>query len=156
MPGDILVVIGTIWLSLSVFLPWYSWVFQDSPTSSHSNLKSLWGASPFIATVILAATVVVVGIMALRLAGVFDSGNKRIWEDLVVFAAVALMAGLAAFRMVIMPLGEGADKAILSGGGYLFGLVGLFILMFGAIIKLLRITSKSEKISSFASTRHFK
>lgn len=92
----------------------------------------------------MAATVVVVGIMALRLSGVFDSGNKRHWEYLMVFTAVALMTGLTVFRMVIMPLGEGADKVIFSGGGYLFGLVGLFILMFGAIVKLLRIMSKSE------------
>lgn len=138
--GDILIVIGAIWLLLSTFLPWYSWVFHDSPTSSHNVLISLWGASPFLATAILVAAVVVVGILTLRLIGILGAGSetfkKRTWEDFLVFAAVVLAAGSTFFRMIVQPAGEGVISTGISVG-FLFALMGVSILVFGAVIKLL-------------------
>lgn len=141
--GDILIVIGAIWLLLSTFLPWYSRVFHDSPTSSHSDVISLWDASPILSTAILVAVLAVVGIISLRLTGILGAGSQALrkwtWEDLLVFAAVVMAAGSMFFRMIVLPVLPAGEGVISTGKsvGFFFALMGVSILLFGAVIKLL-------------------
>ena len=138
-PGDLMLALGTVTLSFSIFLPWYDWVFQNG-LSGHSTPVSLWDASTIVAAVILAANLVALGIIALPLVVGFQEAWESAHEqrnDLILLGAVALAAVLTVFRMLARPVGEGAISSSI-GPGFLIGLVGVSLLLFGEFLRLLQ------------------
>lgn len=139
-PGDLILVLGSVTLSFSIFVPWYDWLFQNG-LSSHSTQVTLWDASTVIAVIIMAADLVALGIIALPLVADYLGRWKPVhwprWKDLILLGAVALASVLTGFRMLVIPVGAGAISGSFAPG-FFIGLAGMALLLFGEFLRLLQ------------------
>ncbi len=131
--GDKLAVVGALIGVIATFMPWYSWSLSGFGVAS-SVSASLWDASGGIAFLILAAGVVAIAVIALRMFEVFDLSEQGVPEALVILIAAAVAALFTLFRLASIPGGAGAFGFGRSWGLWI-GLVGAALFVVGGLIK---------------------
>lgn len=133
--GDKLVALGAIVVIVAGFLPWYSWSSGSVlGVPGVSASASLWDASGGIAFLMLAAGVVALAILLLRMFEVFDLSEQGIPEALVVLIAAAVAGVFTLFRLASIPGGAGIVGYGRSWGLWV-GLAGAVLFILGAFMK---------------------
>jgi hypothetical protein len=137
--GEKLVGGGAIVLLVSLFLPWYGFS-SSSIVGSFSEKISLMSGSGGIAFLILAACVVTVGAILLRMLNIFDISDQGVPEATVVLGAAGIGALLVIWKFLSMPSGGFSSGDFGSAGygrsyGAYIALVAAVALVAGAVIK---------------------
>ncbi len=137
--GEKLLGAGAIVLLISVFLPWYGFS-STSIVGSFSDKVSLMSGSGGIAFLILAACVVAVGAVLLRMLGIFDIGDQGVPEATVVLGAAVVAVLLTVWKFLSVPSGGGSFGEFGSAGygrsyGAYIALVAAIALVAGAFMK---------------------
>lgn len=138
--GEKLVGAGGILLAIATFLPWYKYSASGFGFTS-STSWSLWDSSGILAFLVLAGSVVAVGIILLRLFDVFDISEQGVPEALVVLIGAAAAALITVLKFLSVP-GGGAEFETLGASassgrswGAWLALVFAIIMVAGAVIK---------------------
>jgi len=137
--GEKLVGGGAIVLLISLFLPWYGFS-SSSFVGSFSDNISLMSGSGGIAFLILAACVVAVGVIVLRMFEIFDISEQGVPEATVVLGAAVVGALLVVWKFLSMPSGGySAGEFGSAGYGRAYGayvaLVATIVFVVGAVMK---------------------
>ncbi|MBI5870791.1 MAG: hypothetical protein HZB44_07540 [Actinobacteria bacterium] len=136
--GEKIVGGGAIALLISLFLPWYAWSSGATIIGSYSANVSLMSGYGGIAFLILAACVVAVGAILLRMLNIFDIGDQGVPEATVVLGAAAIAGLLVIWKFLTMPSYGGLS---LDGAGYgrsygaYIAIVAAVALVAGAVMK---------------------
>lgn len=137
--GEKIVGGGAIALLISVFLPWYGYS-SSTMGGSFSASVSLMSGSGGVAFLVLAACVVAVGAIILRMLNIFDISDQGVPEATVVLAAAGIGALLVIWKFLSMPSGGGSFGEFGSAGygrsyGAYIGIVAAVVLIAGAVMK---------------------
>jgi|SRR5665811_94676 len=137
--GEKIVGGGAIVLVISLFLPWYGFS-STSIVGSFSEKISLMSGSGGIAFLIMAACIVAVGAILLRMLGVFDISDQGVPEATVVLGAAGVGALLVIWKFLSMPSGGfSAGEYGSAGYGRSYGayvaIIATVALVAGAVMK---------------------
>jgi len=138
--GEKIVGGGAIVLLISLFLPWYGFSSSSMMVGSVSANISLMSGSGGIAFLVLAACVVAVGVIVLRMLNIFDISDQGVPEATVVLGAAGIGAVLVIWKFLSMPSGGFSyGDAGSAGYGRAYGayiaIVATVALVAGAVMK---------------------
>lgn len=137
--GEKLVGGGAIVLLISLFLPWYGFSSSSIGGSFSQNI-SLMSGSGGIAFLVLAACVVAVGAIVLRMLNIVDISDQGVPEATVVLGAAGIGALLVIWKFLSMPSGGYSSGDFGSAGygrgyGAYVAIVATVALVAGALMK---------------------
>lgn len=130
--GEKLVGGGAIALLIGTFLPWYGSSYSTAFGSGGSS-ANLWNGGGIWALLIALGCVVAVGVIVLRMMGVFDISEQGVEEPVVVLAAAAVAMLITIWKVLQLP--GGASSGSGEFGSYSYGRQwGLYIALIGAVV----------------------
>lgn len=132
--GDKLAAAGGIIVIIAGFLPWYKWSLGVLGVTAGNVSASLWDSSSGVAFLILAAAVVAIAVMVLRMLEVFDLSEQGVPEALVVLIAAGVAGVFTLYRVASIPGGAGAVGFGRTWGLWI-GLIGAVLFVIGALMK---------------------
>ncbi|MHB9089745.1 MAG: hypothetical protein ACYC5A_11115 [Thermoleophilia bacterium] len=133
--SDKLIGVGAIISVISTFLPWYGWSTSDFLGVSGASMSaSLWDTSGGMAFIIMAAGLVAIAVIVLRMMDIFDLSDQGVPEGIAMLAVSGLAALFTLIRLLSIPGGAGIMGVGRSWGLWV-GLIGAAIFVAGGVMK---------------------
>jgi hypothetical protein len=133
--GDKVISVGAIVAIIATFLPWYGWSSDDLfGVGGASVSANLWDWSGGMAFVILAAGIIALGVIVLRMLEVFDLSDQGVPEGIAMLAVAGIVTLITIIRLISVPGGAGIVGVGRSWGLWV-GVIAAAVMVVGAVLK---------------------
>lgn len=133
--SDKLIGVGAIISVIATFLPWYGWSTSDFLGVSGASMSaSLWDTSGGMAFIILAAGLVAIAVIVLRMMEIFDLSDQGVPEGIAMLAVSGLAALFTLIRLLSIPGGAGIIGVGRSWGLWV-GVIGAAVFVAGGVMR---------------------
>lgn len=133
--SDKIIGVGALISVIATFLPWYGWSSADFLGVGGGSINaSLWDTSGGMAFIIMAAGLVAIAVIVLRMMEIFDLSDQGVPEGVAMLAVSGLAALFTLIRLLSIPGGAGIIGVGRSWGLWV-GLIGAAVFVAGGVMR---------------------